>query len=154
MITTLLIIHALLSVALLGAVTHQLASVWRPEPRLASGSFVASFRNVRAVSYADAITGPYALTAVLGWVVYPPYKLHVQPVLLSTGHHPENDLFEIKEHVSAIGLFMLPAYRLYWNRPLVPDGVATRRLLTSIIAAIVWWNFLVGHILNNIKGFG
>jgi len=23
-----------------------------------------------------------------------------------------------------------------------------------MLAFIVWWNFLVGHILNNIRGFG
>jgi hypothetical protein len=27
-------------------------------------------------------------------------------------------------------------------------------LLTSILAFIIWWNFLVGHVVNNIRGFG
>jgi hypothetical protein len=27
-----------------------------------------------------------------------------------------------------------------------------RRYLTWILAFVIWWNFLVGHILNNIRG--
>jgi hypothetical protein len=49
---------------------------------------------------------------------------------------------------------MLPAYWLYWRTPLAPDSAAVRRWLTTILAFIVWWNLIVGHILNNIKGFG
>jgi hypothetical protein len=26
--------------------------------------------------------------------------------------------------------------------------------LTLMLAFIVWWGFLVGHVLNNIRGFG
>jgi hypothetical protein len=28
------------------------------------------------------------------------------------------------------------------------------RMLTTLLAFIVWWGFIVGHILNNIRGFG
>jgi hypothetical protein len=31
---------------------------------------------------------------------------------------------------------------------------ATRVALTSILAFIVWWSFLIGHVVNNIRGFG
>ena len=34
-----------------------------------------------------------------------------------------------------------------------PDIYATM-LLTAILAFVVWWNFLVGHIINNVRGFG
>ena len=36
-----------------------------------------------------------------------------------------------------------------WRRP---DAIACRD--HDPLAFIVWWNFLVGHILNNIRGFG
>src|SRR5438270_8758537 len=48
--TTLLIIHGLLAVALLGAVTHQAAALWWPV-RAPAGSFVTRFRAVPSVSY-------------------------------------------------------------------------------------------------------
>ena len=65
-----------------------------------------------------------------------------------------NGVFEIKEHLAAIGLGLLPAYWVFWRRPLTADGMVARRYLTCILAFVVWWNFLVGHVLNNIRGFG
>ena len=29
-----------------------------------------------------------------------------------------------------------------------------RTVLTTLIAVAVWWSFLTGHIINNIRGFG
>jgi hypothetical protein len=63
-------------------------------------------------------------------------------------------MFELKEHFVAVGLGILPAYWSYWRQPLADDHVRTRAVLTAILAFIVWWSFLVGHILNNIQGFG
>ena len=63
-----------------------------------------------------------------------------------------NGLFEIKEHFAAVGLGLLPTYWLFWRQPLVPQQATARRALTWLLAFIVWWNFLVGHVLNNIKG--
>ena len=34
------------------------------------------------------------------------------------------------------------------------DSSPPRAALTTILAFIVWWSFLIGHVLNNIKGFG
>jgi hypothetical protein len=65
-----------------------------------------------------------------------------------------NGAFEIKEHLAAIGLGLLPVYWVYWRQPLSQGVAATRKYLTWILAFLVWWNFLVGHVLNNIKGFG
>jgi len=50
------------------------------------------------------------------------------------------------------GVGMLPAYALYWRTPLRPEQATTRRYLTWILAFLVWWSFIVGHVLNNIKG--
>ena len=54
MITALLIVHGLFAVALLGAITHQTASVWQPA-RKPAGSFAGRFRAVGAASYTNAI---------------------------------------------------------------------------------------------------
>ena len=52
--TTLLIIHGLLAVALLGAITDQAVSVWMPV-RSKAGNFVTRFRAVPSTSYVMAI---------------------------------------------------------------------------------------------------
>ena len=53
-----------------------------------------------------------------------------------------------------VGLGILPAYWYFWRQPLADDHSRTRALLTATLAFIVWWSFLVGHILNNMRGFG
>ena len=63
-------------------------------------------------------------------------------------------IFDIKEHFAAIGLALLPAYWVCWRRPYADELAQTRTALTSILAFIVWWSFLTGHVANNIMGFG
>jgi len=48
---------------------------------------------------------------------------------------------------------MLPAYWYFWRAPQVAEYQNTRAVLTALLAFIVWWGFVVGHILNNIRGF-
>ena len=152
MIVVLLIIHALLAVTLLGAITHQTISVWLPL-RKTAGSFVGRMRAVPAASYVNAIIVLYLATAILGGIIYPSYRLSVRIVLEQLQLWKANGAFELKEHFVAVGLGMLPAYWYFWRQPLAPDYARTRAVLTSILAFIVWWSFLVGHILNNIRGF-
>jgi hypothetical protein len=151
--TVLLIVHGLLAVALLGAVTHQALSVWVPAPRPA-GSFVGRFRGVPGGGYTNAIIVLYLLTAILGGIIYPAYRLSVRIVVEELGLWPHNGAFELKEHFAVIGLAILPAYWYYWRQPMAAGHARTRGILTALLAFIVWWNFLVGHVLNNIRGFG
>jgi hypothetical protein len=65
----------------------------------------------------------------------------------------ENGAFELKEHFAAVGMAMLPAYRHFWRQPSA-DNTRARNAVTAMLALIVWWNFLTGHIINNIRGFG
>jgi hypothetical protein len=152
MVTTLLIVHALLAVALLGGITHQTFSAFRtPAP---AKYFVAKYAAVSGAAYTNAMIVLYVATAVLGAIVYAPYRLEVRPALEDLNLPMANGIFEMKEHFIAIGLFMLPVYWLYWRTPLAPEYATARKMTTAILAVFVWYGFLVGHILNNIKGFG
>jgi hypothetical protein len=51
-------------------------------------------------------------------------------------------------------LALLPAYWYFWRQPLDESDAMTRKLLTALLAFIVWWAFLAGHIANNIRGLG
>ena len=117
-------------------------------------SFVGRYAAVSGASYTNAMIVLYIATSILGDIVYAPYRLEIRTALEDLNLPQANGIFEIKEHFAAIGLFMLPAYWLYWRTPLAPEYATARRYITSILAFFVWWNFLVGHILNNIKGFG
>ena len=150
--TALLIVHGLLAVALLGAITHQTVSVWAPA-RKPAVSFVGRYRAAPGVSYANAIIVLYVLTFVLGGIIYPEFRVEARSVVEQLEQWKPMGAFELKEHFATVGLAVLPAYWYQWRTP-QPENSRTRTLLTATLAFIVWWNFLVGHILNNVRGFG
>ena len=152
MIVALLIVHGLLAVALLGAITHQALSVAPGRASAGPLSFVGRFRSVESGAYATAIVVLFVVTAIGGALLYPQYRLDVRTALEDQQLRAANGVFEIKEHLAAIGLGLLPTYWLFWKAPAVSQQAAARRYLTWLLAFIVWWNFLVGHVLNNIKG--
>jgi len=150
--SVLLLIHMLLAVTLLGAITHQAVSVSWPS-RGGGKSFVAAYRGVNGMTYTNAIIILFLCTAVLGSIIYPNYRLNVRPVLHELHFYRPEGSFELKEHAIAIGAALLPAYWYFWRNP--ADGNrATRVGVTVVLALIVWWAFLVGHVINNIRGFG
>jgi hypothetical protein len=104
--------------------------------------------------YANAIVGLYVGTALLGAVVYLYFKVDIQPSLERDRHWHALGFFDLKEDFVAIGLGLLPVYWISWRRPFADERVQTASALTTIIGFIVWWSFLVGHVVNDITGFG
>jgi len=153
MATALLIIHGLVAVALLGALSHQTLATWAPA-RARPGSFFGRFRAVPTAAFANAIVVLYAISTILGAVVYLYFRVDVRPALEQAGHWQTLGLFDIKEHFVAIGSALLPAYWVCWQQPRADEYARTRAALTLILAFVVWWSFLIGHVTNNIKGFG
>ena len=153
MFSFLLILHGLAAVALLGALTHQTISVWWPA-RTRTGSFVSSLRSVPSMTYTNAVIVLFVVTAILGSIIYTEYRLSIRVTLQDYRLHVPEGAFELKEHVAAIALGLLPAYWYYWKAPPAKERAFTRAMVTTLIAAIVWYNFLVGHVVNDIRGFG
>ena len=152
MITALLIVHSLLAVALLGAVTHQALSLAKRSRGTREKSFLDEFSGVNPAVYVKPVILLFVVTCIGGGFLYPQYRIDVRPSLEERQMSAANGVFEIKEHLAAIGLGILPAYLMCWRRPLLPEHAAARRSLTWILAFVTWWSFLVGHVLNNIKG--
>jgi hypothetical protein len=155
MIVALLIVHGLMAVALLGALTHQALAVAPGQPRQArtgAASFMDRFAQVNAAAYVNPIILLFVLTALGGAFLYPQYRIDVRTFLEDMQMRRSNGIFEIKEHLVAIGFGLLPSYWLFWRTAPGPGKVRTRRYLTWMLAFIVWWSFLIGHVLNNIKG--
>ena len=146
----LLIIHGLFAVALLGAVTHQaMGAVWPRRPGQAD--FVARFRGVNGVGYTNAVIVLYVVTFILGGIIYTTYRIEVRPPLEALQDLPTVGLFELKEHFLAMAAGMLPAYWYFWKRRPEPRG--PRTMITVILALVVWFSFIAGHIVNNVRGF-
>ena len=150
MATFLLIVHGLMAVALLGGITHQTAAAcW---PSKSKDSFLSSFRSVAGARYTNANIVLYIVTGVLGGVIYTTYRLAVRPYLESAQLWTINGSFELKEQFAAIGLGMLPLYWLVWRTPLDARLRFARAAITGLLCFIVWYGFLVGHVLNNVRG--
>ena len=129
MATALLIVHGLVAVALLGAISHQTLATWAPA-RARPGSFFGRFRAVPSASFANAIVVLYAISALLGAIVYLYFRVDIRPDLERAGHWPALGLFDLKEHFVAIGLALLPAYWLCWRERSADERSPTPAALT------------------------
>ena len=153
MATTLLILHGLVAVALLGAITHQALATCAPS-NAKPHTFFGRSRAVTAAGFTNAITVLYLASWLLGAVVYLYFKVDVQPILERDRHWRAMGFFDLKEDFIVIGLGVLPAYWYSWRGPINGQHHQIRTILTVLLAFIVWWSFLVGHAMNNIRGFG
>lgn len=150
MVTFLLILHSLVGVALLGAITHQAVALLRRHCSRGD-SFVARYSGVKHHVFTRAVAGLYLAQVALGAVIYPRYRLDVRIPFEEMSLGWAIGLFELKEHFAGIGLGMLPFYLASSQRE---DAAKDRTAITLLLAFIVWWDLLVGHVLNNIRGLG
>ena len=146
----LLIVHGLVAFLLLGAVTHQAVSTtWRPASKR---QFIMSFASVRAAAYTNAVVALFMINFAFGAALYANYSAAAKTELILLKWLPTIGLFELKEHSALIGLALLPTYWLLWKKVPLDDKTALRTWATLLLAALVWWAFLVGHIVNNTRG--
>lgn len=150
MITALLIVHGILAMFLVGAITHQALGVFWPR-RPGQAGFVARMRVANSQGYVNAILTLYCTVFVIGAFLYPTYRVFVRPPLQDLQLTYAIGLFEVKENFAAICLAMLPSYWYFWKK--APEFPVTRRALTAILFVTIWYNFIAGHILNNVRGF-
>ena len=152
-IVLLLIVHALVGVVLLGAVTHQAVSLMRHAPTR-TDSFLERYSRVTQGAFTRAVVCLYVTNTVLGAMLYPSYRLDVRIPFEEMGLAWAVGFFELKEHFAGIGLGVLPMYAYTWRSATSEASSRARASLTWVLACIVWWDFLVGHMLNNIRGLG
>jgi hypothetical protein len=153
--TILLIVHGLLAVALLGALTHQAMSVLAPVRQGAGpGGFVTRFRAVQGAGYATAVCVLWVVTFIFGAWLYTKYRMYVRIPIEQQDFWKTQGVFDLKEHIASMGLGLLPVYWFFWKNARNPEYDSVRKWLTVCLAVMVWYMFLVGHIVNNVRGFG
>ena len=151
--TVLLMIHGLLSMALIGALTHQAASVLRA-PAPASDGLVARFAAVKGSVYASAVTGLWIVCFLFGAWIYVKYRTYIRIPIEQEEFWKTLGAFELKEQLASIGLGLLPLYWLAWRRSADKALQGARKWLTLTLALFGWIALLIGHIVNNVRGFG
>jgi len=144
-----LLLHGVSAMLLIGAVTHQTLAVWAPPAHGASPGWWTFLRAVHADRYATAVVVLFVITMALGAFDYVPFRIGAREHYLDTDVRWATGLFEIKEHTAALALALLPAYRAAWRDP---AAAAARRGITTLLALGAWWNFVVGHVVNNVRG--
>ena len=150
MLVARLIVHGLLAVVLLGAITHQLVAFL--VRRSAGGpSFLAHYAAVRPERFTRAIIVMFLLTLGLGATIYPAYRVDVRIPFEEMSLGWAVGLFELKEHFAGLGLGTLPLYASVWQ-PERASHRLERCMVTLFLGAIVWFDFIVGHLLNNLRG--
>ena len=149
LIIAVLILHDVLATLLLVAVTIQAVAAWngrdlaRTFPRL-TPYMGDGLQNI--------VAGLILAVVGLGAVLYPSYRLTVKPYLETHDMRASNGAFEIKEHFAALMEMMLRAYWVSWKTLARGESRTARLVLTTLLCAMVWWNFTVGHVMNSIAG--
>jgi len=147
----LLVLHGLVGVALLGALTHQSVSLLRG--RAARGlAFLDRYAGARDRTFTTAIVVLFVVELALGAFIYPAYRLGVRIPFEEMSLGWAIGVFELKEHFAGLALAVLPYYARTWKAELAETLRVDRLVITLILAFVVWWDFLVGHVLNNIRG--
>jgi hypothetical protein len=146
-------VHLILAVGLVGALTHQAAAVALPVHRHATG-IVTRFRAVAAPGYATAVCVLWVLTFIVGSFIYTKYRIYIRIPLEAGHYYKSGGFFDFKEHMATIGLVLLPAYWYFWKNAQNPEYDNARKGATLVLAVIAWFLFIVGHVLNNTRGFG
>ena len=148
MIVLLLVLHGLCALLLVGALSHQALALWWPAERRSPGWWDA-LRAVHPERYVGAVVVLFVVTLLLGGVVYAPFVAVARARFLDAHAPWAVGLFQVKEHAMALALAMLPAYAAAWRHGAT---AGERRALTTALTIIVWWGFLVGHVVNNARG--
>ena len=108
--------------ALLGALTHQAASVLMPVRQAAgAGGIVTRFRAVHGPGYAAAVCVLWLVTFFFGAWIYTKYRMYVRIPIEQAGYWKTQGVFELKEHYATIGMGLLPIYWLFWKDARNPE---------------------------------
>lgn len=144
---TLLMVHLLVAVFALGAVTHHwwlLLSRKVPEARLAR--------------YAKWMAIGYPLALLVGVLIYPSYNVLVRkpPIgVLEATNRWAVGLFEIKEHLGTLALVMLPWLVLSARRYAQLSRIERVNyvLATWVFTVFVYYTFIIGGLVTAVESF-
>ncbi len=139
------IVHMVLGLLLLGAFTHHLWLLFK-------GQIRERAKAVGRFAYWGVLS--YIACFVWGCFVYPTYKYYVRWLVQDEVAPWATCLFEIKEHTLAAGLAILPFYYLT-SRAIKQMDKTTERLhnlSVVVLNVIIWFAFIVGAILVDLRG--
>jgi hypothetical protein len=151
--SVLLIIHGLISITLIGALSHQAFSLFKnTSPK--KNNIVARYGAVQGSIYTSTVCILWLITFLFGGWIYARYRIAIRIPLEQQGIWLTQGFFELKEHLVTLGFFLLPSYYALWKFDPNNEFLFAKKFLTLTLTFLCWYSFLVGHIVNNVRGFG
>lgn len=145
---TLLVVHALLAIALLGATTH--------DAILVIGFLRGRFGRARLERlYVRIQLVAYLATFLVGSVIYPAYRIYVRAAVFDRWAPWASNLFDVKENFAALGLAVTIAYAWLRGRFEPARDAAWGPLYAVLgltVAALVWFQVVAGLVLVAERG--
>ena len=129
-------------------------AVMRPVKTVKEKSFFEDFRGVAAAKYTTAICLLWVISFVFGGWIYTEYRISIKIPMEQQEYFKTLGVFELKEHLVVFGLAMLPIYNFAWKHYQQADLANLRKYTTLFLTFVCWYAFLIGHIVNNARGYG
>ena len=112
------------------------------------------FRAVNAAGYATVVCVLWVLQFLLGSYLYTKYRIYIRIPIEQAGFWKTQGFFELKEHFASFGLGLLPIYWYFWKNAKDPEYDGARKGATLVLTVMCWFIFIVGHVVNNVRGYG
>lgn len=120
-------LHGLLGFALFVSVT--MADIF---------AYLVGQSNWKHVSIAGAVASlTYLATFAVGWLIYPVFRVDVRAEFLDQSNPVSTGLFELKEHISAIGAFVAIALLMLSLFGRMQTAPSSRRQLYGGLLAVL-----------------
>lgn len=146
--TPMLLGHLFVTFMLVGALAHNLLTVFR----YLRGKFGKKKLELRYIKYA---LWSYVIVYVLGALIYPAYRVYIRGAYFDPELPWATGLFEVKEHWGAIGLAFFVVYYLVrksFDPQEEPNKLYFHIPLCILLNVIVWYKVVVGCYLSVLKG--
>jgi hypothetical protein len=142
------VFHLLVTIVLVGAMTHNLFIVLR----YVRGKFV---RKKLEYYYLKVSLWAYVIVYTLGALAYPAFKINTRERLFDEHIPWATGLFEVKEHWGALGLAFFVVYYLL-RRSFEPDEEKEKLWfyvpLCLLLNVILWYKVVIGCYVALLKG--
>jgi len=143
-----IVVHLLVTIVLIGAMTHNLLIVLR----YVRGKFG---RKKLEYYYLKVSLWAYVVVYALGALAYPAFRINTRMRLFDENMPWATGLFEVKEHWGALGLAFFVVYYLL-RRSFEPDEEKEKLWfyvpLCLLLNVILWYKVVIGCYVALLKG--
>lgn len=144
-----LLLHLTFAAYLLGGISHLLNYILK----IKKNNLNDTEKTNQILIYKKIMVG-YLGAFITGLIIYPPFRYYVRFFYLDKNFPLGSFLFEIKEHLAALGLVIIGMQYFLLNKLYLNDFIYNRKLflvLNLVLILFISYIFIVGSYLVMIK---